>query len=112
MVRDDDIEIITRIKDNLQVGRISHHPANGRTNPALAWTCERVQDLAEVIIPLFERYPLHTKKAKEFAVWKPIVISRYISTLGGYSNRKSIPEDERAAFHEALKRIKEIRAYA
>jgi hypothetical protein len=70
-----------------------------------------VQDLAEVIIPLFERYPLYTKKSKEFAIWKPIVLQRYITTLGGYSNRSGIPDEERAAFNQALERIKQIRTY-
>jgi len=111
MIRDDDAHIMTRIKDNLKVGNISRHKRNGNGNPAIAWICERVQDLAEVIIPLFDRYPLHTKKAKEYAVWKPVVMQRYVTTLAGYSNRRGIPEIERLAFHEALESVGTIRTY-
>ena len=110
-VRDDDAQLITRIYDNLQVGRVAHHPGHGKTNPTVSWTCERVEDLAEVIVPLFDRYPLHSKKAKEYAIWKPIVLQRYITTLGGYSNRRGIPDDERAAFNQAIEAIANIRAY-
>lgn len=111
MVRDDDAGAITRIKDNLHVGRVYRVAGHGGVNPVIAWHCERVQDLAEVIIPLFDRYPLYTKKAKEFAIWKPIVLQRYVSTLAGYSNRHAMPENERLAFHQALKAIADIRTY-
>lgn len=111
MVRDDDFNVIKRIQDNLQVGHISRGKSHGATNPTVAWTCERVQDLAEVIIPLFDNYPLYTKKAKEYAIWKPVVIQRYIATLGGYSNRRGIPEDQRIAFYQAIEAISLIRTY-
>jgi hypothetical protein len=111
MIRDDDAHVITSIKDNLQVGHVSRQRRNGTINPAIAWTCERIQDLAEVIIPLFDRYPLQTKKAQEYALWRPLVMQRYITTLGGYSNRSGIPNNERAAFHKALEDIQRIRMY-
>jgi hypothetical protein len=111
MIRDDDAQVVARIKDYLKVGPVSRRRRHGRSNPAIAWTCERVQDLAEVIVPLFEKYPLQTKKAQEFAVWKPLVMARYINTLAGHSNRRGIPEDQRAAFHEAIEAIGRIRTY-
>lgn len=111
-VRDDDAEAIHRIKNNLNIGRVSHYIRDhGATNPAIAWVVEDIKDLAEVVIPLFDRYPLYTKKAKEYTIWKPIVIQRYLTTLGGYSNRRSIPEEERLAFYHALEAIKKIRTY-
>lgn len=110
-IRDDDTQAIVRIQDNLKVGRVSFHPRHGAGNPTVAWTCERIQDLGEVIIPLFDRYPLYTKKAKEYAIWKPVVLQRYIDTLGGYSNRHSIPEDHREAFYGAIEAISKIRDY-
>lgn len=111
MLRDDDADVITRIKDNLQVGHVSRNGKRGNTNPTIAWVCERIEDLAEVIVPLFNNYPLYSKKAQEFAVWKPLVIQRYIDTLGGYSNRRSMPDNHRAAFHNAIEAIRKIREY-
>ena len=110
-IRDDDTDIITRIQDNLKVGRVSHHGKRGATNPSIAWACEAVNDLAEVIIPLFDRYPLHTKKRNEFAIWKSLVNIRYIDTMGGYSNRCKIPENHRVAFMDGLEAIQKIRTY-
>lgn len=110
-IRDDDISTITRIKDNLKVGRIHFHKRNGASNPAVSWNCEKVDDLAEVIIPLFDNHPLYTKKVKEYVIWKPLVIQRYIDTLGGYSNRHRIPDEHRIAFKDAIKAISEIRTY-
>jgi hypothetical protein len=111
MIRDDDAEILTRVQDNLKVGSISRHGQKGTTNPAIAWVCERVQDLAEVVVPLFDRYPLHSKKRDEYAIWKPLVMQRYVTTLAGYSNRRGIPDDQRAAFHQGIEAIRDIRRY-
>jgi len=111
MVRDDDADVIRRVYDHLQVGYISTRKSQQRSNPAIAITVERVQDLAEVIVPLFDRYPLYSRKAKEYAIWRPLALQRYMTTLGGYSNRSGIPEDQRLAFHEAIELIQQIRTY-
>jgi|SRR5579864_8644141 len=112
MVRDDDANTIYHIKNNLKVGCVHHTTRKqGTINPTIAFIVEDIKDLTEVVIPLFDRYPLYTKKAKEYTIWKSIVIARYLTTLGGYSNRHSIPENERLAFHEALEAIKKIRTY-
>jgi hypothetical protein len=111
MLRDDDSRVIDVIKHNLQIGAISRRRANGNSNPAIAWTCERVKDLAEIIVPLFNKHPLQSKKAEEFAIWKNLVAHRYVDTLGGYSNRRRIPDDHRAAFREGLEAIRRIRTY-
>ena len=111
-LRDDDAGVIARIHDNLQVGHISHHGRRGSTNPSIAWACEDVTDLAEVIVPLFDRYPLYTKKADEYAIWRPLVVTRYIDTMGGYSNRNRIPEEHRTAFMQGVEAVRKIHAYA
>lgn len=110
-IRDDDADAVAFIYDNLKVGRIARHGSNGSANPSISWSCEKINDLAEIIIPLFERYPLHTKKAKEFSIWKPLVLQRYINTMGGYSNRKSIPEEQHIAFLDGVEAVNKIRTY-
>jgi hypothetical protein len=110
-VRDDDAQAIHRIKDNLQVGQVTKIRRHGAANPQIGWTCERVKDLTEVVIPLFDNYPLYTKKANEFSIWKPLVIDRYIATLGGYSNRRRISKDQWATLHNGIQAIKKIRTY-
>ncbi len=111
MLRDDDADVITRIYNNLKIGNISRHKQKGNTKPAIAWCVERIKDLTEIIIPLFDNYSLYSKKAKEYSIWKPLVIQRYITTLGGYSNRKGIPKTERTQFLQGIELIKQIRSY-
>lgn len=111
MIRDDDLDTIRHIQNNLKVGISYRRKGNGNANPAVAWVCERLQDLAEVMIPLLDNHPLHTKKAKEYAIWRPLVIRRYLATLGGYSNRRGVTGDELAAFHDAIHAIGKVRTY-
>jgi len=56
-------------------------------------------------VPLFDGYPLRTKKAREFEIWKAIVLMRYRDTAGGTIkvNRK-YSEEYCAAFDNASMR--------
>lgn len=110
-VRADDRGIITAIRDITGVGRIADHIANGRTNVSVSWACEKINDLAEVIVPILDTIPLRSKKAREYAVWQPLVIRRYLDTMGGYSNRLGVSEEYRAAFQSAIEAIADIRTF-
>lgn len=110
-LRDDDIEVIKFIQQNLGVGRIYRKPARNATNPSVEFAVRAYNELAEVIIPLFDRYPLKSRKAKEFEFWKIGVIELYIRTLGGYSTRKAMTEEEKSFFENIAKRIKELKSY-
>lgn len=111
MLRDDDANVLTRVKDYLQVGTIWSSPSNSRTNPAIGYRVEKIQDLAEVVIPLFDKYPLYSKKRREFAIWQEMVRKQYIATLGGYSQRTSASDEYNAAFDKAMQAIRDIRTY-
>jgi hypothetical protein len=89
-IRDDDASTIEYLLDKIGCGTISRHNRIGATMPSIAWRCEKIQDLMETIVPIFDTYPLRTKKGKEFALFRPLVVQRYIDTLGGYSNRKGV----------------------
>lgn len=110
-VRDDDADTIQFIKDNIGVGLVYFHTAHGIDNPNSSYRLERIKDLAEIIIPLFEKYPLHTKKSIEFPIWKSLVVGQYISTLGGYSQRASGSEEYNATFDAGRQAIREIRTF-
>ena len=109
MIRDDDADVIASIKDNFQVGTVSRLAKHGTSNPAIAWTCERVQDLAEIIVPLFDQYPhFCTKKRHEYPIWRCSCSSAYLRLLPDTRIRRGIPDDERLAFHEGVKAIAKI----
>lgn len=111
MLRDDDTDVITRIKDNIGVGRAYADKGRGTTNPKATFRVEKIEDLAQVIVPLFDKYPLYSKKAREFAIWREMVRVKYIATLGGYSQRVAATERENAAFDAGLQAIAKIRHY-
>ena len=82
-IREDDAGTIDHILHGVGCGRTAKHKVGNTINsrPSVSWYCETINDLAEVIVPLFDRFPLHTKKAKEFAIWRPLVMRRYRDTL-------------------------------
>jgi len=112
-LRDDDAQVIERIHDNLKIGatwRVQARP-NGNGHPSIGFRVEQVEDLAEVVVPLFDRYPLHSKKAREFAIWRNLVRSQYTVTMGGYSQRTACSDEQNAAFDAGVQAIKEIRTW-
>lgn len=108
-IRNDDADVIHIIHDNLKVGHINYGKARGATHENITIRIEKIQDLAEVIIPFFETYPLKTKKAREFLIWKTLVRARYIATLGGYSQRTAASDEENAIFNNGVQAIRNIR---
>lgn len=114
VLRDDDAQTIKIIKDELKVGNVNFGSAgdNPRWNPKVGYYVRSQKDLAEVIIPLFDRYPLRTRKAEQFIIWKRAIIELYIRTLGGYSNRKAVTKEENTLFESLAQQLREARAYA
>lgn len=111
MLRDDDGHVVDYIKDKIGIGLAYRSPGRFTTNPKATYRCEAIKDLAEVFIPLFDKYPLHTKKGREYAIWRKLVIFQYTVTLGGYSQRAACTEEDNAFFDSLLQQIRDIRTY-
>lgn len=107
--RDDDADVLAHIHGALGIGAIWASPARGATRPACNWRVERAADLAEIIIPLFDRYPLRSKKRLEYAIWRGLVVNQYVNTLGGTATRVGATVEEHAAFQTAREKIRDIR---
>lgn len=77
-LRADDITVLEEIRSTLGIGRIGHvRPRAKGKNPQVRYIVTRTADLYHVIIPLFEAYPLRSKKVKDFDIWKQIVSIHY-----------------------------------
>jgi len=111
-IREDDAPTIKYLHSNIGCGRVAEHAAQGTTRKSISWACEAIQDLREVIIPLFDTSALRTKKRQEYAIWRPLVVRRYIDTLGGRSNRKGVKPEYKATFENAIHRLRQIRGTA
>jgi len=73
-LRRDDLEILQRIQKTLGTGHITikDEKTNGKY-PQAVWSVTRISDLINIIIPLFRRYPLRTKKQQDFGIWSQAV---------------------------------------
>jgi len=81
VLRHDDQSVLEYVHEQLGCGKEYVVPPNAKTHTqeAREYRVHKISDLAEVIVPLFERYPLHTKKAHEFQLWKGLVSLRYMA---------------------------------
>src|SRR5437868_12536547 len=92
--RDDDTNALIRVKDRLGCGNVTFHKhREPNANPVATFKVCKIADLVEIIVPLFEAYPLHTKKARQFDIWKSIVQLRI-----GYPVKRAYPEAYCLAF--------------
>ncbi len=76
VLRDDDKAIIEEICNILEVGTICISPArpsNGRNNRAVTRFYIGAINECTQMVKLFEKYPLRTKKKRDFTIWKQVV---------------------------------------
>jgi len=103
-LRDDDAHVLERVQEQLggafTVG--AHNVAR--------WRLGGLRNLAEIVLPLFAAYPLLSKKAQEFEVFRRLVIQRYVATLGG--RRRGATVVDLVDVEEAIALIRAKRRYA
>lgn len=64
VVRNDDKELLRKIQDALNCGRI--HFARG---DQVRYSVQDIDNLYNIIVPFFKKYPLSGKKKKDFELW-------------------------------------------
>src|SRR3990167_5913670 len=104
--RYDDSDIIRYIYETVGVGVIWESKVKGATNKAMNFRVENVSDLAEVILPIFDTYPLRSKKRLEYVIWRELVVNQYVNTLGGTSTRIGATKEENAFFKFRMEDIR------
>lgn len=104
-LRDDDAGVLLRIYEG--VGG-AYRPTS--TNNVAHWGLRGLANLAEVAVPLFDRYSLHSKKAAEFQLFRKLVLQRYVATLGG--KRRSAPIDNIEQIKREIAELTLRRRYA
>ena len=66
-IRNDDVEILKKIKNTLKCGRISFSRENAR------YSVNKIEDLMHIIIPFFRKNRLYAKKRFDFELWSRAV---------------------------------------
>lgn len=75
-LRFDDKPVLVEIRDTLGVGRI--HDINDelqrrqgvKASDRARFRCHRIEEITHVLIPLFDEYPLHSKKLRDYEIWR------------------------------------------
>lgn len=119
-MRDDEKPGLAAIHQRLGIGRLYTDPAasrSGKGNPQIKWEVGKSVDLAKVIIPLFDQYPLMMKKSRDYRIWRQCILLWYecsLRPLMGKTPTKSIygPRASRMTDQECLfllDKIQELR---
>lgn len=96
-----------------RIYRLSRRNPGGNRNPAISWLVNRPDELATVILPHFERYPLQFKKARDFAIWRqavPLVVelaARWRASRG----HRLVSDGERAFLDDLATQLKQARLF-
>lgn len=113
-LRLDDMPVLRKLHEWTKVGSLyTNGSGGGRANgyPQAQWRVVKINQLHDVIIPHFDSHPLQSKKARDYAVWREVVIHAKQSTgYQGHSQRRS-PEDW-VKLRGLCEQLKSVRAYA
>jgi len=66
MLHANDKEILHRIRFTLGCGRVDNINSRGYVR----YSVNDISDLLNIVVPFFEKYPLHAKKSYDFELWK------------------------------------------
>ena len=71
-LRQDDTEALRLIQSYFQVGNVRpcHNEHHTKSKPAMTFSVSNTPDLSRVIIPHFHKFPLWSKKARDFIIWE------------------------------------------
>lgn len=75
-LRQDDKPLLESIQHHLQCGNVYHvskeydREAGRQSVDQYMWYVQKIDEIANIIIPIFENHPLQSKKKKEFEIWR------------------------------------------
>ncbi len=87
-LREDDLEILQRIKNTLRCGNIYHlrYPRYAKWVPHYKYKVSNIKDISEKVIPFFQKYPLQAKKKysfnKFYKVSKLVLTKKHLTNEG------------------------------
>lgn len=110
--RADDLSTINRIRDVLcGIGAIYISRYKSGRNPMAFLRITRIYDLYHIIVPLFDKYPLQSKKKKDYVIWREAVELSYYNYIHYYKDRARIPNQFYDRLLELDIQLKETRVY-
>ncbi|MCG6136241.1 MAG: LAGLIDADG family homing endonuclease [Nostoc sp. LLA-1] len=92
--RSDDQQVLDFIKNKLCIGNVTGPYPTQKGKPVSFYQVTNNKHLAEIIIPLFEAYPLHSKKSQEYLIWKEEVLRKHSYFINGIPRKATKEEVE------------------
>ncbi len=97
-LREDDKEILERVKETLQCGNIYHltYEKYKKWRPHYKYKVSNIKDITEKIIPFFRKYPLQAKKKYSFGLFSKVaemISKKHHLTREGVGQIRKLKED-------------------
>jgi len=84
MLRDDDTAILEECRERTGIGKVSAVSATKLGNPQTQWVVYTKPDVL-VLTEIFDWFPLRSKKARDYAIWREAVMLWQTLRIGGRS---------------------------
>lgn len=72
-----ELAYIENVQRNINCGAVRVQARPGRPFPLASWTVTRSRDIVDIIIPIFDAYPLRMKKSDEYKLWREAALLVY-----------------------------------
>ena len=116
-LRADDFETLNLIQSYLQCGNVRYLPKAGSYSgkngkPQYRFEVSKLASLSEVVIPHFTNYPLRSKKATDFSIWKEgVLLHTRVSSRGRGGCRANWRDEEVKEYALLASKLKDNRIY-
>lgn len=118
LLRQDDTPILEQIRSYWAAGSLKSRAPRQHAHDAARYYLSSAVDLATIVVPHFDAFPLRAKKQHDFAIWKQGVALLYQvwlrPTQGNPSGSGTLPKwrlDEREQFGRFVAQLKQSRVY-
>lgn len=91
-VREDDADLIREVQQTLNIGKtyqVDKSYDGPNTRDQVMWVVARAQALSSVLLPVFERFPLKSKKWEEYLIWRKAILIKS-RTYGSRQGRRKL----------------------
>ena len=108
-LRKDDESVLFIIQSYLACGAVDHNERPLPSKPQSLFRVDKIADLAGIVVPHFEHFPLMAKKLMDFGLWRQAV--EIIYTVNHRPIRTRWTVGERQQFYDIQDALHEQREY-
>jgi hypothetical protein len=108
-LRRDELSILTLIHSYLKCGAVDLRNPHPPSKPQAVFRIDKGVDLATIVVPHFERFPLMAKKSMDFGLWAQAVKLIYSVSLRPIRLRWT--KEDRNQFYDIQDTLHEQREY-